>query len=304
VSKAADGADRGLTTTSSDAWALSKAVARAMTRRSTYPGFAKEVFSAAMSIALYPAGVVSEALKIDPAVNLGNRYHPGLPLRYLDPEAASTPVILVHGAMHNRSGFLLTKRALKRYGYRHVDTWNYNLFGHTIEQLAQQLADHVFDVLFDTGATRVNIVGHSLGGLIARYYIQELGGHEKVHTCITLGTPHQGTYAAIMGRGKTARQLRPGSPLLKQLKRSARKPIPTRFVSYYSNLDSMVLPAANAKLNEPGLQAENVLCKDLGHLSLLTSPRVTRQVVQVLANPEPVAAVRALRRGAGGSKPA
>lgn len=236
---------------------------------------------------MYPAGVVSEALKIDKSISLGDRFSPGLPLRYLDPEAASTPVVLVHGALHNRSGFLLFKRALRRVGFRHVDTWNYNLLGHSVKDLAEGLRDHIFDVLHDTGATHVHVVGHSLGGLIARYYVQELGGHDKVHTCITLGTPHQGTYAAIVARGKAANELRPGSPLLRQLKKGAREgSIQTRFVSFYSNLDSMILPASNAKITEPGLDAHNVLVKDLGHLSLLSSRKVIRHVVRLLAKVE------------------
>jgi len=144
---------------------------------------------------------------------------------------------------------------------------------------------HVDEILQRTEATHVHLIGHSLGGLVARYYIQKLGGHEKVHTCITLGTPHRGTHAAWVGRGKTARQLRPGSLLLRQLARSSRA-MPVRFISFYSNLDSLVLPASNAKITEPALRARNVLVKDVGHLSLLISRPIIRAIAETLANPD------------------
>jgi len=269
----------------SDANAVRKVVQRAMLRPRTYPGFAKEILMTSLNVALYPAGLISDALKVEDAVRLGDKYTSLVPLRYLDPVAASTPIILLHGYFHNRSAFVVMKRSLRKFGFRSVDTMNYNVIGHDVQELAQQLAAHVDEVLECTEATHVHLIGHSLGGLVARYYIQRLGGHEKVHTCITLGTPHRGTHAAWVGRGKTARQLRPGSLLLRQLARSSRA-MPVRFISIYSNLDSLVLPAVNAKITEPALRARNVLVKDLGHLSLLISRPIIRAIAEALANPD------------------
>ena len=268
-----------------DADSVRKVVQRAMTRPKTYPGFAKEILMTSLNVALYPAGLISDALKVEDAVRLGDRYTSQLPLQYLDPVAASTPIILLHGYFHNRSAFLIMKRSLKKFGFRSVDTMNYNVIGHDVQELAQQLSAHVDLVLQQTEATHVHLIGHSLGGLVARYYIQKLDGHQKVHTCITLGTPHRGTHAAWVGRGKTARQLRPGSLLLRQLNRSSRA-MPVRFISFYSNLDSLVLPASNAKITEPALRARNVLVKDLGHLSLLISRPIIRSIAEALANPD------------------
>ncbi|HLW15800.1 MAG TPA: alpha/beta fold hydrolase [Actinomycetota bacterium] len=269
----------------SDANAVRKVVQRAMLRPRTYPGFAKEILMTSLNVALYPAGLISDALKVEDAVRLGDKYTSQVPLRYIDPVAASTPIILLHGYFHNRSAFVVMKRSLRKFGFRSVDTMNYNVIGHDVQELAHQLAAHVDEVLECTEATHVHLIGHSLGGLVARYYIQKLGGHEKVHTCITLGTPHRGTHAAWVGRGKTARQLRPGSLLLRQLARSSRA-MPVRFISIYSNLDSLVLPAVNAKITEPALRARNVLVKDLGHLSLLISRPIIRAIAEALANPD------------------
>ena len=286
-----------------DANAVRKVVQRAMLRPRTYPGFAREILMTSLNVALYPAGLISDALKVEDAVRLGDRYTSQVPLQYLDPSAASTPIILLHGYFHNRSAFVIMRRSLKKFGFRSVDTMNYNVIGHDVQELAHQLAEHVDEILERTGSTHVHLIGHSLGGLVGRYYIQKLGGHEKVHTCITLGTPHRGTHTAWVGRGKTARQLRPGSMLLRQIARSSRA-MPVRFISFYSNLDSLVLPASNAKITEPSLRARNIFVKDLGHLSLLISRPLIRSVAEILASPDsmPEFDMRPSRNGRNGAR--
>jgi triacylglycerol lipase len=285
-----------------DANAVRKVVARAALRPKTYPGFVRELVMASVNVAMYPAGWISDALKVEDAVRLGDHYTTQMPLRYLDPEAASTPIILLHGWFHNRSAFVVMTRALKRYGFRTVDRMNYNVIGHDVQELAHQLAEHVDEILEQVGAHKVHLIGHSLGGLVARYYIQKLGGHEKVHTCITLGTPHRGTHAAWIGRGKTMRQLRPNSILIRQLSRTARA-MPVRWVAFYSNLDSLVLPSTNAKITEPVLRAHNIFVRDLGHLSLLISRPLIRSVAEILASPEKMpAAIRSNVRPIRGSR--
>ena len=288
---------------STDVNGVRKVVQRAMLRPRTYPGFAREILMTSLNVALYPAGLISDALKVEDAVRLGDRYTSQVPLQYLDPGAASTPIILLHGYFHNRSAFVIMRRSLKKFGFRSVDTMNYNVIGHDVQELAYQLSAHVDEILEQTGGTHVHLIGHSLGGLVARYYIQKLGGHEKVHTCVTLGTPHRGTHAAWVGRGKTARQLRPGSLLLRQLARSSRA-MPVRFISFYSNLDSLVLPASNAKITEPSLRARNIFVKDLGHLSLLISRPLIRSIAEILASPDSMPAFdeRPARNGRNGAR--
>lgn len=286
--------------------ATGRTVARALRRRSTYPGAIKEALWTGVQVAMYPIGLVSEAIEADATPALGGRFTPQLPLRYLDPEAATTPIVLVHGYFHNRSAFVVMRRALRRYGFLSVDTFNYSIIGHDVLELAARLAAHVDDVLATTGAHRVHVVGHSLGGIVARYYIQELGGEEKVHTCITLGSPHNGTHAAFAGRGRAAREIRPGSELLRLLDEGARAS-DVRYVSYYSNLDALVIPASSAKLTHPKLRARNVLVKDHGHMSLLISRPLIRSIAETLAHldvpneePSEVLPLRASRRRASG----
>jgi len=274
-----------------DKAAVARNVWRAMRRPATYPGYAKEALWAGMNLAFYPVGLLSDALEVADDVRLGDRFSRQVPLTYLDPEAAATPIILLHGYFHNRSAFVVMRRRLKRYGFRNVTSMNYNVLGHDIPELAEQLYDHVEQVSERAGAHKVHLVGHSLGGIVARYYIQMLGGSDRVHTCVTLGSPHLGTYAAFIGRGRAAKQLRPGSPTIAALETSAHE-MPTRFVSFYSNLDGMVLPPGNAKITPPVLRARNILVKDLGHMSLLVSKPLLRSVASLLATMDAPANVR------------
>ncbi len=273
-----------------DADSVRRTLGRALRRPGTYPAAARELLLAGVNVALYPAGLLGRDVKRNSLrASARGKFSQDFCLNYLDPEAAATPIILLHGYFHNRSAFVMMRRALRRSGFAHVETWNYNVIGNGVDELAKDLGRHIDAVLERTGSAKVHLVGHSLGGLIARSYIQEHGGDETVHTCITLGTPHAGTYTALIGRGAAARQLRPGSDLLLRLKATAR-PLPVRFVSYYSNLDALIVPASSAKLDEPALRATNVLMKDLGHMSMLISSQLIHSIAVALSGLAPTGA--------------
>jgi pimeloyl-ACP methyl ester carboxylesterase len=247
----------------------------AMRRPGTYLGHLRELAGAGACVALYPLGFVRDHLA---------------PHRLAPPRSATvdTPVILIHGYGHNRSAWTFLGRELGRAGFRTLETYNYNPLARDIPDLAHDLAGRVDSLLRETGAPHVHLVGHSLGGLVARYYVHLLGGDETVGTAVTIATPHEGTNAAWVAPGRTAEQLRPGSSIVARL-RDAARPSPVRWISYYSNLDLFVQPGWSARLDHPALQATNILVKDLGHLSLLVSPRLTGSVTAQLAAAEGIA---------------
>jgi hypothetical protein len=112
--------------------------------------------------------------------------------------------------------------------------------------------------------------------------VQCLGGDERVHTLVTLGTPHGGTAHAHLVPHPLVRQLRPGSPLLTEL--AAPASCRTRFVAVWSDVDQMVVPARGARLEHPDLAARNVLVPGAGHMSLPIDRRVVHEVSTVLAH--------------------
>ena len=198
-------------------------------------------------------------------------------------EAAGTPILLLHGFFDNRSIFTLLRRGLARRGFGRIETMNYSILTGDVRVAAAQLANEVERIVRETGYERIHIVGHSLGGLIARYYVTRLGGDENVHTLVTLGTPHQGTYTAYLWPSSLTRQLRPGSALLSELE----QPIPsckTRFVAYWSDLDEIVLPPRHAAMDHSDLNVHNIELSGVGHLSLPNVGLVVRGIAMALAH--------------------
>ena len=127
-------------------------------------------------------------------------------------EAAGTPILLVHGIVSNRSIFTLLRRGLTRRGFSNVFAMNYLTVANDVRAAAAGLSVEVERIVEETGFERIHIIGHSLGGLIARYYVTRLGGDARVHTLITLGTPHEGSYAAYAVPTTLMQQMRPGQP--------------------------------------------------------------------------------------------
>ena len=251
-------------------------------------GVGTEVAWVAAHAALYPLGALSERER-----SAGREQARRFTLADLPPSqrgllmgdivAAGTPILLVHGLIDNRSIFTLLRRALRRRGFGQVLTLNYSPFTQDVETAAARLAELVEKTCEATGYERIHVVGHSLGGLVGRYYVQRMGGDERIHTLVTLGSPHNGTTAAHLLPSTLARQLRPGSALLAELA----APAPgcrTRFVSYWSDLDQLVVPKRSARLDHPDLSARNVLLRGVGHLSLPIHGRVVHDIATLLAH--------------------
>ncbi len=237
----------------------------------------------ATHVALYPLGLTRVGRRPeDMPTGLET-----LPLRQRglvagDIEAAGTPILLVHGLLDNRSIFAMLRRGLRRRGFWQLPAMNYSPFTTDVRAAAVRLAERVEQIVAETGYDRIHIVGHSLGGLIARYYVQRLGGHHRVHTLVTLGSPHGGTIAAHLLPHPLVRQLRPGADLIRELA----EPAPgctTRFVAFFSELDHVVVPAANGGVHHPDLDAVNIAVPDTGHLSFPLNGTVVHEITQVLA---------------------
>jgi pimeloyl-ACP methyl ester carboxylesterase len=181
--------------------------------------------------------------------------------------SASAPILLVHGIADNRSVFTVLRRSLRRRGLGEVHTVNYSPFTSDVRAAAVALGRAVESLCERTGYDRVHVIAHSLGGVIARYYVQRLGGDAQVHTLVTLGAPHAGTRAARVLPLPLCRQLRPGSDLFAELA----APAPgcrTRFVAVWSDLDQVIRPPANARLQHPDLNCRDVAVRGIGHMSL------------------------------------
>ena len=256
---------------------------RTLLSPATFRGVAIEAAWVATHLAMYPLGLLEEQARLQ------SEHHSleGLPpaqrgLLVGDVVAAGTPIVLMHGIFDNRSIFAPMRRGLRKRGFGSTYALNYNAVTDDIRGVAMRLGDLVQEVCDETGHDRVHVVGHSMGGLIGRYLVQRLGGDERVHTLVTLGTPHQGTLPARLVPLTVARQMRVGGDLVSEL----REPAPgcsTRFVAFWSDIDQLVIPQSHARIEHPDLRARNVLVRGVGHLSLPVDGRVVREISTTLA---------------------
>jgi triacylglycerol lipase len=187
--------------------------------------------------------------------------------------AGPRPVILVHGYAMNRANFLPLAARLAKAGLGPILGFEYWTLGRTASA-ARRLGVYVDEVRAATGADQVDLIGHSMGGVVARYYVQLGGGDGAVRNLITIGSPHAGTDVSAIGIGRPARELFFGSTLLERL-RTARLPAQTQITVIWSRNDALVPGARQARL--PGV--DEIVFDDLGHLSLLCSRRVAAEVI-------------------------
>ncbi|MFE0703714.1 lipase family alpha/beta hydrolase [Streptomyces sp. NPDC058872] len=223
-------------------------------------------------LVLYPSGIVAERLSPAPTSVGGGR----------------RPVVLLHGFVDNRSVFVLLRRSLARHGRDHIESLNYSPLTCDLRAAAELLGRRVDEISARTGHAEVDVVGHSLGGLIARYYVQRLGGDSRVRTLVTLGTPHAGTTVAPLADAHPlVRQMRPGSEVLRELAGPAGG-CRTRLVSFWSDLDQVMVPVETARLDHPDLLVHNVRVSGIGHLALPVHPTVAAGVREALDAGGPV----------------
>ncbi len=198
------------------------------------------------------------------------------------PAGTKPPVVLLHGFIDNRSIFVLLRRSLAQHGRRQLESLNYSPLTSDIRIAAELLGRHIEEICEHTGHKQVDIVGHSLGGLIARYYVQRLGGDSRVRMLVTLGTPHSGTRVAPLANAHPiVRQMRPGSAVLEEL----REPAPgcrTQFVAFWSDLDHLMDPLEAARVDHPDLIAQNVRVTGIGHLALPVHPAIAAGIREAL----------------------
>src|SRR5262245_1360845 len=162
----------------------------------------------------------------------------------LDPTAPHpTPVVLVHGLGGSWTNFLVLRSFLARRGVRNFASFSYPP-RIDYQRLVPRLARRLEEVCRDTGAPRVDVVGHTLGGLVARHLV-ELGDGSRVRRLVTLGSPYY----------------------------SERRP--ARELAIFAARDPLVPPPANRR-------GRVVVVEDCGHLNLLRHPAVLHAVARFL----------------------
>jgi triacylglycerol esterase/lipase EstA (alpha/beta hydrolase family) len=196
-------------------------------------------------------------------------------------DSAPVPVLLLHGYGCN-SGYwahLLPLLDAARISHASVDL---EPIAGDIDGYAPLVEQAVEALRAASGADRVAIVAHSMGGLVARAWMRAHGTH-RVARLVTLGTPHHGTALARFGPGANAAQMRRAgsgeSAWLRALAASETPATRALVTSIYTHHDNIVAPQTSSVL--PG--ARNIGFGGVGHVALGSNPRVLAEVMRELA---------------------
>lgn len=198
------------------------------------------------------------------------------------PGAQGPPVLFIHGYCCNAGFWWWIRRRLARHGITNTHAITCEPLFTSIDRFAVQVAERVADIRATHGGAPVILVGHSMGGLIARRHVQ-LHGPAGVARIIALGSPHHGTVHARIGKSRNGRQMRVDSEWLAELNADEHSPAPVPILSAFSYHDNIVAPQESARLDH----ADNRPFAGLGHLEMAFSPRIVALLRDELAATHP-----------------
>ncbi len=191
------------------------------------------------------------------------------------------PILLIHGFLGTRGSMYMLERRLVDDGFVVVSFNIGTLNVRDIRRSAFLIHRKIERILAQTPSQKIDILGHSMGGLIGLYYVKKLGGHARVRKLIMMGTPVRGTWIALAGVATlglwstSSWQLLPRSRFLDEL---AQGPLPPGTeVHTIAAARDWVVPLSTTRV--PGASATTV---PLGHSSLVVSEEVYRRVVHTL----------------------
>ncbi|OKI67758.1 lipase [Streptomyces sp. MJM1172] len=168
------------------------------------------------------------------------------------PAAPRVPVVLVHGYNADPGVWGALREDLKAAGYADPElfSWGYDTHRSVNEVLAGQLGAYTEQVRRQTGAARVDIVAHSFGSLVARWYVSFGGGAATVNHLVSLAGPNHGTSTAWACAlwDQACRDMTPGSYVVKSLAGGDETPGAVKYATFWSNCDEVVNPDASVPL--------------------------------------------------------
>ncbi|MFC5637196.1 esterase/lipase family protein [Streptomyces bullii] len=187
---------------------------------------------------------------------------------------SSNPIIFVHG--YNSSGSIWNTMVSRfqndGWPSGHLRQWSYD-WRQSNATTAQQLAIEIDGLLADTGASKVDVITHSMGGLSSRYYAKNLAGASKIDAWVSLGGPNHGTDWADTCTDTSCVEMRIGSAFLNDLNSGDETPGPPRYATWWSPCDTIINPDSSVSLSG----AANTRTACLSHNALTTDGTVYAQ---------------------------
>jgi triacylglycerol lipase len=195
-------------------------------------------------------------------------------------EGDRNPILLIHGIWDRQEIFNTMSTYLSEQGW---SVYRFNLIPNDgsakMEVLAQQVCNYITENF--PPEKPFDLVGFSMGGLVSRYYVQRLGGIERVQRFVTISSPHQGTYTAYATGLDGYMQMRPKSDFLQDLDRDVQMLERINFTSIWTPLDAIIIPASSSKMP----RGEEVKINVLFHYLMVSDPKSLKAIRNALLAP-------------------
>lgn len=190
------------------------------------------------------------------------------------------PVLLIHGITDTFEVFHGMAAYLSARGF---SVHRFNLIPNNgecpLEQLAVQVADYVAKTFDPMQA--IDVIGFSMGGIVARYYIQRLGGIARVQRFVSISAPNNGTLAAYLSWRPGCVQMRPDSQFLQDLNQDCEMLKRINFTVIWTPYDLIIVPASSSQMPV----GKEVIVPVRLHAWMLTDERSLKAVAEALSEP-------------------
>ena len=189
--------------------------------------------------------------------------------------SAADPILFVHGWNSSGSTWntMLSRFAADGWTSGQLNNWSYNTAQSNVTT-AGQVRDKVDGILAATGAAKVDVITHSMGGLSSRWFVKFLGGDVEVDEWVSLGGPNHGTDTANFCWQTSCSEMRVGSSFLTELNAGDESPGAVRYGTWWSPCDEIINPDSSVAVSG----AANTQTACLGHSDLYNDATVYGQV--------------------------
>lgn len=156
-------------------------------------------------------------------------------------------LVLVHGIFDTGAIFSDMEHFFAQRGLRtHAPSLQPSSGAAGLEALALQLQGAI-DAQIPVGQS-FDLVGFSMGGLICRYYLQRLGGKERVRRFVAISVPQHGSLLAWLIPNRGCRQMRPGSRFLTELNHDLKDLAHLDILTLWTPFDLLIIPQTSSAL--------------------------------------------------------
>lgn len=195
----------------------------------------------------------------------------------MDSPSQRNPVLLIHGILDTTKIFDKMSQYLTNLGW---DVHSLNLIPNNgslgLDKLAQQVADYVSKIF--PPHQSLDLIGFSMGGIVSRYYVQRLGGIQRVQRLITISSPHNGTLTGYALNLPGPTQMRPKSAFLEALNQDVSVLEQINFTSIWTPYDAIILPARSSQMPV----GKEIKIDIFFHAWMVSDQRVLKVIVQEL----------------------